>query len=204
MNIQCRNKQFSCYLDLHLTRRMLVAVCFLFKNCCFPQQPIPQECTGYSTPSGAGVWKGRDFLDMHIYYCSQFVLLSKDLGCVKMHCLLFAKVCCYFSLQTATVLRPPQNNLNFTFQCQAELGEWHQSIMSLLCIISPPGCQSSGTRCLLDRYSSLLLPQSRKVDLDPNAEFWKTFFCCRPVTDVLTFFTLQQKFEITLNLEVTL
>lgn len=59
--------------------------------------------------------KGRDFLDMHIHYCSQFMLLSKDVGCVKMHCSLFAKACCYLSLQTETIPRlprPPHNNLN--------------------------------------------------------------------------------------------
>lgn len=102
-----------------------------------------EECIGYPTSSGGGVWKGRDFLEMHIDYCSQFVLLSKDLSCVKMHCSLFAKACCCFSLQTATLPRPPQKNLNFPFQCQPGLAECRQSSMSMPWIVSSPGCQSS-------------------------------------------------------------
>lgn len=84
----------------------------LLKLLSFTAADPTEECTGYLTPSGAGVWKGKEFLEMHVHYCSQFVVLSKDLGCVKMHCSLFPKTCCYFSLQTATIPRPPQNNLN--------------------------------------------------------------------------------------------
>lgn len=102
-----------------------------------------EECIGYPTSSGAGVWRGRDFLEMHIDYCLRFVLLSKDLSCVKMHSSLFAKACCCFSLQTATLPSPPQNNLNFPFQCQPGLAECHQSSMSMPWIVSSPGCQIS-------------------------------------------------------------
>lgn len=115
---------------------------FFFNLLSFTAADPTEECTGYLTPSGAGVWKVRDFLEMHIHYCSQFVVLSKDLACVKMHFSLFEKACCYFSLQTATVPRPPQNNLNFSFPCQTELAESHQSSMSLPWIVSPPGCQN--------------------------------------------------------------
>jgi len=96
-DMPCVNKHFSCYLNLQRTRRMLVHAC-CFKTAATAADPR-DECMGYPTPSGADMREGRDFLEMHLH-CSQFVLLSKDLSCVKMHCLLFAKACCSCPLQT--------------------------------------------------------------------------------------------------------
>lgn len=135
----CVNKQF-CYSHLKCTRRVLVHA-FFFKTVTTAADPR-EERMGYPTPSGADVWEEGDFLEMHIH-CSCFVLpskLSKDLACVKMHCSLFAKVCCYSPLLTdcATLPRPPRNNLNFPLRCQPGLAECHQWSMPLPWILCSP------------------------------------------------------------------
>lgn len=68
----------------------------------------------------------------------------------------------FFSAGCATLPRPPQNNLNFPFQCQPG-HQWSKSFLALDALFSPPGCQSP-ERSVLARQSCLLLLQSREVN----------------------------------------